>query len=99
MARELDLKRFADAGYRWNDNILPDMTHEEQNTHLLSSAEKAMSHSEWAVAYQILRELVWRDPRWKPEPWNLLSTSAEALGKIDEAKTARMNYSILSKHK
>lgn len=93
--KEIDITEFGDAGYRWNDNILPDMSHEQQNEHLLSSAREAMSFSEWDVAYQILRELVWRAPRWDAEPWQLLSKSAEMLGKTDEASKASSNFAIL----
>jgi hypothetical protein len=97
--KEIDTTGFGDAGYRWNDNILPDMCHEEQCEHLLSSAREAMSFSEWDVAYQILRELVWRAPRWDAEPWHLLSKCGAMLGKMEEASKATKNFAILKESK
>ncbi len=96
MRKKIDVTGFGDAGYRWNDNITPDMCHEEQCNYLLSSAREAMSFSEWDVAYQILRELVWRSPRWNAEPWQLLSKCATRLEKKEEASRADSNYTILN---
>jgi hypothetical protein len=95
--KEIDNTAFGDAGYRCDDNIVPDMSDEDRNQHFLSLVREAIPHSEWDVAYQILRELVWRSPYWAAEPWKLLSKCAAMLGKTEAASKASKNFSILKR--
>ena len=56
-------------------------------TLLLTDARKESEHQEWEVAYQILRELVWRFPETR-EAWPLLANVAARVGRTEEAKAA-----------
>ncbi len=97
MKKRLDLDAFGDGGFRWNDNILADMCHLDQCLHFLESAKEEIDHNEWEIAYDILRELVWRAPTWRASPWRLLSECAIKMGRPEEAEKAKTNWGILSR--
>ena len=78
---------FEDEGYRWREDEVEALPPKEACALLLKDAREEAEHQEWEVAYQILRELVWRFPETR-EAWRLLADMAARLGRSDEAKAA-----------
>jgi Flp pilus assembly protein TadD len=78
---------FEDEGYRWREDEVDALAPAEARALLLRDAREEAEHNEFEVAYQILRELVWRFPDCS-EAWPLLSAMAAKLGNADEAKAA-----------
>jgi len=78
---------FEDEGYRWREDEIEALPPADACALLLTDAREETDHQEWEVAYQILRELVWRFPETR-EAWQLLATVATRLGRTDEAKAA-----------
>ena len=81
---------FEDEGYRWREDEVEALPPEEACALLMKDAREEAEHQEWEVAYQILRELVWRFPE-TGEAWRLLATVAGRLGRSDEAEAARQH--------
>ena len=79
---------FSDEGYRWREDEVDALPAAEAHALLLADAREELEHNENEVAYQILRELVWRFPDG-PDGWRLLADAAARLGKSDEAAAAR----------
>jgi hypothetical protein len=90
------LTLFADEGYRFNDILTDSMSPEELHQYLLAEARTMQRVNEFEVAYQILRELVWRFPGSSPDGWELLSEISARIGKTDEAAAAQENARILA---
>ena len=84
MSRDID---FGDEGYRWREDEIEALPPAEALALLLNDAREENAHDEFEVAYQILRELVWRFPDSK-DGWQLLATVAGRLGHADEATAA-----------
>ncbi|MCU1280952.1 MAG: hypothetical protein JWM53_4498 [bacterium] len=78
---------FEDEGYRWREDEIETLPPEDACALLLTDAREEAEHQQWEVAYQILRELVWRFPETR-EAWQLLANVAARLGRADEAKAA-----------
>jgi predicted Zn-dependent protease len=78
---------FGDDGYRWREEEIETLPPKDACALLLTDAREEAEHQEWEVAYQILRELVWRFPETR-EAWQLLANVAGRLGHTDEAKVA-----------
>jgi len=99
MNKRFNLSDFPDEGYRFNDNITPDMTDKSMNESLYYHADDFMrvQHREPDIAYGILRELVWRSPCWKHEAWELPSKCATLRGQHEEAAKAKENGNFLKK--
>jgi predicted Zn-dependent protease len=84
MSRELE---FGDEGYRWRESEVESLPPAQARALLLNDAREEAEHHELEVAYQILRELVWRFPE-SNERWQLLAIVARRLGHLYEAKAA-----------
>ena len=78
---------FEDEGYRWREDEVETLAPKDACALLLTDAREETEHQEWEVAYQILRELVWRFPETR-EAWQLLANVAARLGRTEEAKAA-----------
>jgi len=81
---------FEDEGYRWREDEIETLSAEDACALLLTDAREEAEHQEWEVAYQILRELVWRFPETR-EAWQLLANVAARLGRAEEAKAAEQH--------
>jgi|GEM_PF-3173281 len=92
-----DMHPFGDKGYRWDVNITHGMPDEARNESFLNSALEKIQLNELEVAYQILKELVWRSPCWRHEAWELLSQCATLCGQHEEAAKAKDNGIFLKK--
>lgn len=53
---------FEDEGYRWREDEVEALPPADARALLLHDAREKAEHNEYEVAYQILRELVWRFP-------------------------------------
>ena len=85
MSRDID---FSDEGYRWREDEVEVLSPKEACALLLNDAREEVEHQEFEVAYQILRELVWRFPESR-EGWLLLANVASRLGRTEEAQAAQ----------
>ena len=79
--------KFDDEGYRWREDEVEELSPADAASLLIADARDMLDHHEPGVAYEIVRELVWRSPNIR-EGWLLLAQAARSLNRIAEADAA-----------